>query len=166
MLWESTWGKMLKNPENREPRSFWGKKWTTRFRVPVFENIVEMCERDNVFEIKRILVISILAAFRVLVALRMLGKNHDCDTVCEISLICESTCHSRFQKFVLNFVRNYFHELVNILQGVELRAVMEVYKIMGFSWTITGSRDRKVVRLVATRPILAGEEIMVHQIVA
>ncbi len=142
MLWDSTWGQFLKNPETRDPRSFSGKKWITRFRVPfpVYETIVEMCERDNVFEIKRTLIISIPVPFRVLVSLRILAKNHDCDTMCELSLIGASTCHSIFQKFVTNFVRNYFHQLVNIPQGEELKAVMEVYKIMGFNGCI-GSVD-------------------------
>jgi hypothetical protein len=135
VLWESAWGQMLRNPETRDPRTFYGKKWITRFRVPfpVFETIVEMCERDNIFQIKRTLSMPIPVPFRVLVSLRMLGKNHDFDTLNELSLIGASTCHVIFVTFVTNFVKKYFHKLVNIPQGEELRAVMEVYKIMGFN---------------------------------
>jgi hypothetical protein len=95
MLWESGWGQMLRNPETRDPRTFYGKKWITRFRVPfpVFETIVEMCERENVFEIKKGQSISISVEFRVLVALRILSKNHDTDTMNELSLIGQSTCN-------------------------------------------------------------------------
>ena len=128
MLWESPWGHMLRNPETRDPRTFPGKKWITRFRVPfpVFENIVVMCERDNVFEIKRNRAISIPIEFRAMVSLRILAKNHDCDTMSELSLIGASTCHLIFQTFVKNFVGRYFQELVNMPQGEELKAVMNV----------------------------------------
>lgn len=46
-----------------------------------------MCERYNIFEVIRTLIISIPIAFRVLVSLRILEKNQDCDTMCELSLM-------------------------------------------------------------------------------
>ena len=79
VLWESGWGIMISNPETGDPRTFLGMKWLTRFRVPfpVFEDIVKMCKSDNIFRIRRTNKMSIPVEFRVLVALRLLAKNHD-----------------------------------------------------------------------------------------
>jgi hypothetical protein len=133
-LWNSSWGTMLLNPETSDPISFSGKKWITRFRVPfpVYIQIVEMCNKKNIFGIKRSK-LAIPIEFRVLIALRILAKNHDSDTMCELSLVGASTCNTIFRTFVLNFRREYFREIVFMPEGEELQKVMDVYKLLGFN---------------------------------
>jgi hypothetical protein len=75
-----------------------------------------------------------------IVALRLLAKNHDGDTLNELSLIGASTCTAIFTTFVLNFKRAYFEKLVFIPEGDELKKVMDVYKILGFNGCF-GSMD-------------------------
>lgn len=60
----------------------------------------------------------------------MLAKNHDIDTLNELSLIGASTCHTIFTTYVLNFKRSYFSDLVFISEGDEFKAVMDVYKYL------------------------------------
>ena len=45
--------------------------------------------------------------FKILVALRILGRDNDCDTVSELSAIGESTCNEIFRKFVINISTKY-----------------------------------------------------------
>ena len=91
-LWSSPWGELLLNPETQDPTPFLGKKWITRFRVPfpVFQQIVEECKESILFNMKR-KSYSVPVEFRVLIALRILAKNYDCDTLNELSLVGAST---------------------------------------------------------------------------
>lgn len=140
-LWKSPWGIMVLNPETSDPTSFSGKKWIARFRVPlpVFHQIVEMCQKKNIFGIMRNK-LAIPIEFRVLISLRILAKNHDSETMCELSLVGASTCNKIFRKFVVNFKREYFKQIVYLPEGEELRKVMDVYKILGFNGCF-GSMD-------------------------
>ena len=109
ILWNSSWGALLQYPETCDPISFSGKKWISRFRAPfpVYIQIVEMCKK-NIFGIKRSK-LAIPIEFRVLIiALRILARNHDCETMCELSLVASSTCKVIFRTFVLNFRCEYF----------------------------------------------------------
>ena len=54
-----------------------------------------MCKEINVFEMK--ISSRITIEFKILVALRILGRDNDCDTVSELSAISESTCNEIFK---------------------------------------------------------------------
>ena len=128
-LWSSPWGELLLNPETQDPTTFLGKKWITRFRVlfPVYQRIVEMCKESNLFNMKR-------KSYSVPVECRVLmAKNHNCDTLNELSLVGASTCSKIFCTFVVNFARLYFEHSVFVPEGEQLRKTMDSYKILGFN---------------------------------
>lgn len=106
-LWETNWGKMLPNPatadcESREVNEFRRRIAHRMYRVI----IVPLCKDSNVFEMKILSRIPI--EFKVLVALRKMGRDNDFDPISELSGIGESTCNNIFRKFVLNLSRHYF----------------------------------------------------------
>ena len=49
--WDSTWGRMLKDPNLEDPNSRVAKLFRRRFRIPysVFEFIVSQCKAKNLF---------------------------------------------------------------------------------------------------------------------
>ena len=145
-LWNSQWGIMLLSSEIHDPTSFIGKKWITRFRVPfpVNNQIVQMCKEANVFQVKSERT-SIPVEFKVLISLRILAKNHDSETLNELSLVGASTCNLIFRQFVLNFRNSFFRKIVYVPEGEELRKCIDVYKIMGFNGCF-GSIDCTHVR--------------------
>lgn len=51
--------------------------------------LVPLCEGNNVFDMERVSNIPI--KFKILVALKILGHDNDCDTMSELPLIGEST---------------------------------------------------------------------------
>ena len=132
-LWETNWGKMLLNTATADIETWEGKKFRRRFRMDyrMFrEVLVPMCKEINVFEMK--ISSHITIEFKILVALRILGRDNDYDTVSELSAIGESTCNEIFRKFVINFSKNYYPRYVTYPEGDELNRVMEVYRQLGF----------------------------------
>jgi len=116
---DTTWGKMLSDPATADPYSFWGKKFPRRFRVPFgfFKDVlVPMCEAGNVFELKQKSPL-IPIEIRIMVALRILGRDEVADTVSELSDIGESTCLSIFDMFVKNFSKVYYESYVRFPEG-------------------------------------------------
>ena len=126
------WGLMLANPLTADPDSYFGKKFRRRFRVPYifFKDIlVPMCEKANVFEVKR--QSSIPVEYKILVALRMLGRADVADTSAELSHIGETTCSVIFRQFVTNFAREFETTYIKFPEGEELHRVMEIYRKLG-----------------------------------
>ena len=145
-LWETNWGKTLLNPSTADCETWEGKKFRRRFRIDyrMFRDIiVPLCKDSNVFEMK--ISSQIPIEFKVLVALRILGRDNDCDTISELSAIGESTCNNIFRKFVVNFAKHFFESYVNFPEGDELKRVMEVYRQLGFPGAC-GSMDGTHVR--------------------
>jgi Plant transposon protein len=78
--------------------------------------------------------------FKIMVALRILGRDHDCDSVYEVSGVPASTCNYLFRQFVSGMRIHYFNDMVYFPRGEELRRVMEVYRLLGFPGA-AGSMD-------------------------
>jgi len=102
-IWQSTWGKLISNPNVTDPDSFEGNKFRRRFRVPypVFkELLVPLCHEKNIFNSNKKSFIP--TEFKVLIALlALLGRNNTADHCCEgMSGIGESTCNSIFKAFI------------------------------------------------------------------
>ena len=107
--WESVWGKMLLDPTTEDPNSTTAKKFRRRFRVPypLFQEvIVPQCDEKKVF--KATTQGKIPTAFKVLIALRVLGRDAIGDECEELSLMGESTCHFIFKEFVTNYSKHFY----------------------------------------------------------
>ena len=94
------------------------------------EVLVPMCKEINAFEMK--ISSRITIEFKILVALRILGRDNDCDTVSELSAIGESTCNEIFKKLVTKFSKYYYPPCVTFPEGDEPNRVMEVHRQLGF----------------------------------
>ena len=139
--WTSVWGKMLTNPDIEDPTSFVARKFRRRFRIPypLFKEVIfPQCVEKNVFDMKRTSTIPI--EFKVLTALRILGRDAVADDCAELSFIGESTCHTIFKQFVTNYSRCFYSEYVHFPTGDELLESMEMYRRVGFPGCV-GSID-------------------------
>ena len=52
-FWESQWGRLISSPNVDNPRSIEGKRFRRRFRLPypLFRYLVELCVRENIFDL-------------------------------------------------------------------------------------------------------------------
>lgn len=132
-LWDREWGKLIRSEEVRDPLSFEGKKFRLRFRVPfsLFAmQLVPACKEANIFKLSRNSVIPI--EFKILVALRILGRDHDSDTISELSGIKPSSCNSFFKQFVLGFAEAFAHKFITFPTGSDLDEVQKTFAKVGF----------------------------------
>ena len=141
-FWDTAWGRMLNDPQVADPSSFAGKKIRRRFRIPFalfHEWLVPICREKNLFGAAQS---PIPLEFKVLVALRILGRNNTADDTNELSggSIGDSTCNEIFKTFVVNFAKECYHESVREPEGEDLLKVMEMYRLLGFPGAI-GSMD-------------------------
>lgn len=173
--WDSVWGKMLLNPEIENPNTFVAKKFRRRFRVPypLFkEVIVPKCVDRNVFESQRESQIPI--EFKVLIALRILGRDAVADECNELSFVGESTCHFIFKKFVSNYTKAFYSTYVNFPRGDDLLETMETYRRLGFpgcfgsidcthvKWAACAKDDKWKATGKESYPTLSFEAIVSH----
>ena len=84
-----------------------------------------MCKERNVFRMKHSGTIPI--EFKIMVALRILGRGSTADDIEELSGIGESTANSIFKTFVSEFSRAFLEHFVNFPEGEDLQRCMEVY---------------------------------------
>ena len=71
-MWDSQWGKLMRNPDVQCPNTRIGKLFRRRFRIEfkVFVNeVLPLCEENNVFEMRS--TSAIPTEFKILVALRV-----------------------------------------------------------------------------------------------
>lgn len=97
-LEDSVWGIMLKASDIGVEGSFTNKKFRRRFRVPylLFVNVlVPMCISKNVFDMTNKSFIPI--EFKILVCLRILGRDATADDIKELCCIGESTVNYIFK---------------------------------------------------------------------
>ena len=90
-MWETTWGRMLLDPMLQVKGSYAYRKFRRRFRVPIemFYDLVKLAKERNICEQKYDGKIRI--EIKILVALRMLGRDLCGDSLDELAEIGEST---------------------------------------------------------------------------
>ena len=140
-FWSTSWGLLITNPATNDCSTREGRLFRRRFRVPfpVFQQVlVPLCAEKNIFQTHR--KSSIPDEIKLMMCLRILGRNSCADDACELSGIKESTCNSIFKTFLENFVKHISPMFVKIPEEESLFRVMEVYKKLGFPGTV-GSMD-------------------------
>jgi hypothetical protein len=107
---DSYWFQMISNPLVADPKSREGRKFRRRFRLPfpLFQQLVKICEDFDIFECKYATKISVTA--RVLLCLRILGRDTCTDDIEELSsnLVAESTALAIFHKFISIMVEKVY----------------------------------------------------------
>jgi hypothetical protein len=133
-LWESSFGILLNAPEIEDPSSKYGRLFRTRYRLPyiLFRHLVSVCGKDqrNIFRTSNNSYIPI--EFKIMVALKILGKGLDLESASEESRIPLATCYSIFKSFCHGFVDEFYDEFVFFPQGEQIQKVNDTYSKVGF----------------------------------
>ena len=82
--WKTPWGVMLRHPDINNPTTKLGRLFRRRFRVPfpIFDEIlVRRCREKNIFDIKSDKCVRIPLEFKILIALRILGRGNPADDI-------------------------------------------------------------------------------------
>lgn len=142
----SEWTRLIRSHEIWTPNSFEAKKFRSRFRVPwiLFSKfIVPMCKSVKMFNKVRTSYIPL--EIKIMIALRMLGKGNDCDTLEELSGVPKSTVNAIFNTFCEEMNMEFFDKFVYMPEGDELEKLMEVFGKVGFPGAC-GSMDVTHIR--------------------
>ena len=84
---------------------------------------------------------------KILVALRILGRDAKADDIAELSDVGESTAnHNIFKTFVREFSKTVLSDYIKFPEGDDLLRSMETYRVLGMPGAI-GSVDCTHVRL-------------------
>ena len=106
---KTPWGLMISHPMVADPNSWEGNKFHRRFRMDFAmfsEFLVPLCKENDVFVIKYDSKIPIV--IKILLMLRILGRNNDCDTISGLALIGESACKTIVEKLEYLFHSIFF----------------------------------------------------------
>ena len=128
-LWDTPWGKLLRDPRLEDAYSYQSKVFRRRFRIPfaVFKLLLSKCKKKGVWG--RTI---IPYEFRILIGLRILGRGNCADDISEMSGVGESTVNTIFKDFCSALVDHFYDEYVFFPEGEELQEVQEVYGQFGF----------------------------------
>jgi len=139
-LWLSPWGVLIKSDQIRIPGSYQDRLFRKRFRLPfaLFLEFVKECKEHNIFEEKKAGKIPV--EFKILIALRILGRDECNDSVAEYLNIGESTIGPIFKQFLSGCVKYLYHKYVYVPENEELDQIRLVYEKMGLPGCI-GSMD-------------------------
>ena len=116
-------------------------KFRTRFRTPYAffrDFLIPECRKRGVMRDKRPSRISL--ELKVIVALRILGRDAVADTCEELSEIARTTCNKIFTRFVAKFNKAFNSGVIKPPTGDDLLHVLETYRKLGFPGCV-GSID-------------------------
>ena len=99
-----------------------------------------MCKRVNLFKTKCEAKVRIPLEFKILMALRIIGRGNVSDDIAEMSGGCESSVQAVFVAFVEGFVEHFFADFVKVPTGDHLRKTMAIYEQLGLVGCL-GSMD-------------------------
>jgi hypothetical protein len=140
-LWASEWGRLLTHHNTMIPRTFEYVKFRLRFRVPfpLFKmRLIPAIEEAKIFNAERCSYIPL--EFKVMIALRIIGRDTDCDTASELSGVPKSTCNTILKQFCAGFVEHFYDSFVYFPGGEELKKIMDTFGRVGFPGAM-GSMD-------------------------
>ena len=130
----STWGRWLDNPTIHDPNSKIAKIFMLRFRVPFIlfdQKIKKMCIENNVFEMTYESKATVPIEFKILLALRLLGRGNCYDDINELSQVPASSVPYYFHKFVSNFSRLFYDEFIRFPGESSLQDRLDHYAALG-----------------------------------
>jgi len=130
-LWTSGWGILIRSEQIKNPYSYEAKVFRKRFRLPfdLFQRFVEECKQANIFE--DVYTTKIAIEFKLLIGLRILGRDNCADDISEYLDIGESTIYTIFKQFLSGCVKYLFPKYVYVPVGEELDEVRQVFESLG-----------------------------------
>ena len=139
-LWLSPWGILISSEAIKVPGSYEDRLFRKRFRLPyaLFVNFVKEAKDKNIFEEVRCGKIAV--EFKIMIGLRILGRDSCADDISEHLNIGESTVYPIFKQFVDGCVKYLYTKYVYVPDGEELHRVRLVYEKLGLPGCI-GSMD-------------------------
>jgi len=141
-FWQSECGKLLQHPNINYPRTTEGKRFRRRFRLPypLFQYLVEICIRYNIFDLTNASPIPI--ELKILACLRILGRNNCADDVTELSheILGEATVRFLFKTFVTNMAERVSPKFIKLAKGKQLAKVLDTFAKIGLPGCV-GSMD-------------------------
>jgi hypothetical protein len=138
---------MLLDPDTADVTTRAGKKFRRRFRVPfpIFTELVQMCNREAIFSIKRKSRIPVEC--KIMACLRVLGRDNCADDIAELSgnMIGESTFYTIFKQFVHGMQEKIFPKYIQVLSYFIIFSVYAFIYSMFYRWLreITSRRSSK-----------------------
>ena len=142
-LGSSEWARLINNAKISDPKSWAGRTFRRRFRVPwpLFRDVLmPLVHKHNLFDIKDPTRIKIKAEYRLMCSLRMLGRGECADTASELSKMAENTCYHIHKRFINNFVTRCFDSLVYLPGGEHMQKILRRAQYLGFPGMV-GSGD-------------------------
>jgi hypothetical protein len=131
--WTTAWGRMLLDPLTRLGYTRQAKNFRRRFRIPLqlFNHIVERSREANLFggthpEYDRMPI-----EFKILMALRILGRRNCADDIAEMSTGYGSSINHFFRTFVEQFSKLFYSDYVHVPEGNDLQRTMDSYAELG-----------------------------------
>jgi hypothetical protein len=116
-LASSEWARLLNNANISDPKSWAGRTFRRRFRVPypLYRDVLmPLVHEHNLFDIKDATKIKIKAEYRLMCSLRMLGRGECADTASELSKMAENTCYHIHKRFINNFVTRCLYLAIRV----------------------------------------------------
>ena len=136
----SIWAQMLKNDKAKllDDTSREARRFRRCFRVPYklfIEVMVPQCKEESTpifsddFRKFRVPV-----EIKLLIALRILGRDACADDCRDLSLVSDSTCNRIFKQFINNYSKYYYSKYVRFPESdsKELYENLETYRLLGF----------------------------------
>jgi hypothetical protein len=139
---ETYWMQLYKDPKTRLRDSREYKEFRLKFRVPimVFDLIKAQCIEFNIFEQKDKYRTKIPIEIKLLLCLRVLGRDECMDSIGEFCQVRPNTCLFYFHKFIKNYPLFLKDKIIKLPDKDELSKIMAVYNKLGLPGAI-GSVD-------------------------
>jgi len=141
----TTWGLLLNHANVGVVGSRQNNLFKARFRVPYqlfAEHLVPLCEQHEEFgKIDQIINVK----YKVMIALRILGRDSCADSINELIGVGNSTINRIFKHFVMTFKDLFYDDYIGIPKGIQLAKTMEVFRQLGLPGCM-GSMDATHVK--------------------
>jgi len=127
------WYKQLQNPLLLIPESYPAREFQRRYRLPYpsFLELVDECKEVNIFNMSNPYStnLKIPIELKILIALRMLGRDLCCDDVYEMSFVPISSCNKFYKQFIKGITEKLYSKYVYIPEGNELHNILRMYQM-------------------------------------
>ena len=127
------WYKQLQNPLLLIPDSYSAREFQRRYRLPypLFLQLVDECKEVNIFDMSNPYStnLKIPIELKILIALRMLGRDLCCDDIFEMSLVPISSCNKFYKQFIKGITEKLYSRYVYLPEGNELNNIQRMYQM-------------------------------------